>query len=97
MDRLLEENPHYYHCRHLGQLAACRVFLLDPAGPDGATCYHDEMLSRGLKLGEIELAPLDAGSGWRARFWGALFPIAPAGIQEDAQAVKIEPWPETRT
>ncbi len=74
LDRLLEENPHYDHCRHLGQLAACRVFLLDPAGPDGATCYHDEMLSRGLKLGEIKLAPLDSRSGWEARFRGHYSP-----------------------
>lgn len=40
LDRLLWENFHYDHCRRLGQLAACQVFLLDPAGPDGATCYH---------------------------------------------------------
>jgi hypothetical protein len=70
LDRLLAENPHYDHCRHLGQLAACRVFLLDPACPDGVTCYHDEMLARGLKLGEIKLAPLDSRSGWELRFRG---------------------------
>ena len=74
LERLLEENPHYDHCRHLGQLAPCRVFLLDPAGPDGATCYHDEMLARGRKLGEIKLAPLDSHSGWELRFRGRFLP-----------------------
>jgi hypothetical protein len=74
LERLLEENPHYDHCRHLGQLAACRVFLLDPAGPDGAACYHEGMLARGLKLGEIKLAPLDSRSGWESRFRGHFSP-----------------------
>jgi len=74
LERLLEENPHYDHCRHLGQLAPCLVFLLDPAGPDGATCYHDEMLARGRKLGEIKLAPLDSHSGWELRFRGRFLP-----------------------
>jgi hypothetical protein len=74
LERLLEENPHYDHCRHLGQLGACRVFLLDPAGPDGATGYHDEMLARGRKLGEIKLAPLDSRSGWESRFRGRFLP-----------------------
>jgi hypothetical protein len=76
LERLLEENPHYEHCRHLGQLGACRIFLLDPAGPDGAACYHDEMLARGRKLGEIKLAPLDSRSGWELRFPGHYSPLA---------------------
>jgi hypothetical protein len=77
LDRLLRENPHYDHCRHLGQLAACGVFLIDPAGRDGATCHNDEMLARGLKLGEIKLTPLDSRTGWESRFRGRFSPWRP--------------------
>ena len=74
LDRLLRENFHYDHCRRLGQLASCQVFSLDPSGPGGATAYNDEMLDRGLKLGDVKLAPLDSRSGWKRRLQGRFVP-----------------------
>lgn len=70
LDQLLRENFHYDHCRRLGQLAAPRVFLIDPTVADGAACYHAEMSARGLKLGDIKLVPLDSKCGWEQRFRG---------------------------
>jgi hypothetical protein len=74
LERMLRENFHYDHCRHLGQLAASRVFVLDQAGPDGAACYQEEMSNRGMKLGDIKLAPLDSRTGWERRFRGRFLP-----------------------
>ncbi len=74
LERSLMENPHYDHCRHIGQLGACRVFLLDPAGPDGTSVYYSEMIARGLKLGDVKLAPLDPRTGWESRFQGRFLP-----------------------
>jgi len=69
-----QENFHYNHCRNLGQLGRVGLFLIAPAdsvnGSRGAAVFQLEMLSRGLKLGDIKPAPLDARPGWEKRLQG---------------------------
>ncbi|MBN8459735.1 MAG: GH3 auxin-responsive promoter family protein [Verrucomicrobia bacterium] len=70
LDTALSDNFHYAHCRRLGQLAHSAVFWIDPAATSGAAVYQDVMLSRGMRAGDIKLAPLDASTGWGSRFSG---------------------------
>jgi len=47
------ENFHYTYCRRLGQLSEARVFHIDRDALSGETIFQREMLSHGLKLGDI--------------------------------------------
>lgn len=62
----LTENFHYGHCRRLGQLSQAREIQRECS----EAVFEREMLSRGLKAGDIEALPLDCKSGWVKRFRG---------------------------
>lgn len=66
----LAESFHYGHCRRLGQLAQARVFQIDHDSERAETVFEREMISRGLKAGDIKPLPLDCKSGWEHRFSG---------------------------
>ena len=66
----LAESFHYGDCRRLGQLSQARVFQIHHNSECARTVFEQEMLSRGLKAGDIKAAPLDSKSGWEQRFSG---------------------------
>jgi hypothetical protein len=74
--RELEEglvgNFHYAHCRRLGQLSHARLFVIeaDSASASAEAIYQGQMLSRGIKAGDIKPMPLDSHSGWERLFHG---------------------------
>jgi hypothetical protein len=74
LQRYLEEglaaNFHYTHCRRLGQLSEARVFQINRGALSSETVFHQEMLSRGIKPGDIKMGPLDYQSGWEQHFSG---------------------------
>ena len=72
-DSLEEElagNFHYAHCRRLGQLASARVFQIYRTASPPEACFQKEMLNRGIKPGDIKMAPVDSTPGWEQRFHG---------------------------
>jgi hypothetical protein len=66
----LAENFHYKHCRRLGQLSGARIFQIHRGSLSSETVFQHEMLSRGIKLGDIKMGALDRQSGWEQRFSG---------------------------
>jgi hypothetical protein len=66
----LADNFHYAHCRRLGQLSESRVFQIIRNGLSSETVFQQEMLSRGIKLGDIKMRALDYKSGWEQHFSG---------------------------
>lgn len=52
------------------QLARARVFQISHDSVSAEAIYEQEMLSRGLKAGDIKPVPLDCKSGWERRFIG---------------------------
>ena len=66
----LAENFHYTHCRRLGQLSGARIFQVRANGLSPQAVFEREMLSRGIKLGNIKMAALDRQSGWETHFSG---------------------------
>jgi hypothetical protein len=74
LQRNLEEglagNFHYAHCRRLGQLSESRVFQIIRNGLSSEAVFQQEMLSRGIKLGNIKMRALDYKSGWEQHFSG---------------------------
>jgi hypothetical protein len=70
LERELGENFHYTHCRRLGQLSGSRVFQIHRGAVSAEAVFQREMLSRGLKLGDIKMMPLDRQPGWEERFSG---------------------------
>ena len=66
----LAENFHYAHCRRLGQLSEARVFQIKRGALSAETIFQQEMLSRGIKLGDIKMVPLDHQPVWERHFSG---------------------------
>jgi hypothetical protein len=66
----LAENFHYDHCRRLGQLSPARIFHIQPDLASAEDVFVKEMLSRGLKAGDVKMVPLDRHPGWEKRFRG---------------------------
>jgi hypothetical protein len=66
----LAENFHYQHCRRLGQLAGARIFQINRGALSAEAVFHRQMLSRGIKLGDIKMGILDSQPGWEERFSG---------------------------
>ena len=62
LERALCENPHYRHCRNLGQLAAARVVPV-AAGAYGR--FAARLVEGGTRLGDVKPAALDSRDGWR--------------------------------
>jgi len=67
LDRRLRENPHYAHCRKLGQLQSSRVFRI--AGR-GFETFTSRLISEGKRLGDIKPTPLSRSAGWSKIFSG---------------------------
>lgn len=67
LDRRLAENPHYAHCRRMGQLGALTVVPLP--GPSGraTAIYQQVQLERGLGMGDIKPGVLVTTGGWKSR------------------------------
>ena len=61
LDAALRANPHYDHCRNLGQLAAARVVAVPPGAYQR---YAAWMQSTGMRLGDIKPASLTDRDGW---------------------------------
>jgi hypothetical protein len=55
----LEENPHYRHAVHLGQLAPAEIEVLDPQGEPGWQIYERRCLARGQRAGNIKPLSLE--------------------------------------
>jgi len=66
----LADNFHYAHCRRLGQLSESRIFQINRDALSAATVFQQEMLSRGIKLGNIKMGSLDGRPVWDQRFNG---------------------------
>jgi hypothetical protein len=66
----LAENFHYAHCRHLGQLCQARLFAVRQNTASAEEVFQRQMLSRGMKAGDIKPLPLDCHSGWERLFHG---------------------------
>lgn len=66
----LTANFHYQHCRHLGQLAPARLFLISATPTAAADIFLREMAARGQQAGAIKPSPLDNRFGWERQFPG---------------------------
>lgn len=64
LDGELNRNPHYAHCRRLGQLERPAVVTI--AG--GGLAAYQARCAREQRLGDIKPAVLDARTGWREWF-----------------------------
>ena len=62
LERALCANPHYRHCRNLGQLAAARVVPV-AAGAYGR--FAERLIQGGTRLGDIKPASLSGLADWR--------------------------------
>jgi hypothetical protein len=69
LDRRLSQNPHYAHCRRLGQLGAAIIVQLP--GPPGhaIAAYQRVQMERGLSMGDIKSVLLSTCGGWKKCFW----------------------------
>jgi hypothetical protein len=67
LDTALRANPHYDHCRRLGQLAAARVFVIRG---NAFAQYSAELARHGMRLGDIKPAALSRRTAWSAVFDG---------------------------
>jgi hypothetical protein len=70
LEKGLADNFHYAHCRRLGQLSESRIFQINRDALSAATVFQQEMLSRGIKLGNIKMGSLDGRPVWDQRFNG---------------------------
>ena len=61
LDAALRRNPHYDHCRNLGQLAAPRVVRV-PA--DAYARFAARLQGEGMRFGDIKPASLDGRDQW---------------------------------
>ncbi len=66
----LSKNFHYALCRRLRQLGKLRIFLIEDDTTSAAFAFQQEMMSRGVKVGDIKPVPLDNRTGWERRFNG---------------------------
>jgi hypothetical protein len=68
LDDALSANPHYRHCRRLGQLRPPAVFRI---ARDGHTAYVEREAAAGRRVGDVKAAALSAREGWSEHFGGA--------------------------
>ena len=67
VDVRLRENPHYAHCRALGQLGPVRVFRVER---DAYATFAAALVEEGRRLGDIKPTPLSKRADWSRRFEG---------------------------
>ncbi len=65
LDMDLRANPHYAHCRDLGQLGPLQLFRIR-SGADETFCAV--AASEGRKLGDVKPQSLSSGTNWRSHF-----------------------------
>jgi hypothetical protein len=68
LDEALSANPHYDHCRTLGQLARPGIFAIRG---NAFAQYAAELARSGRRLGDIKPAPLSRSSTWTSVFNGS--------------------------
>jgi hypothetical protein len=69
LDAALRANPHYDHCRALGQLGPARVFVIRDGGFEQ---YAAELTRTGRRLGDIKPTPLCRRTAvWTSAFQGS--------------------------
>ena len=75
LDALLRKNPHYAHCRDLGQLEPIRLFRI----ADGAyEQFVRHEISQGARMGDVKPVVLSKRTGWSNVFTGAFADTAPS-------------------
>ena len=67
LDRALRRNPHYSHCRDLGQLQPARIF---PVAKQGYEAFAKRLVSEGRRLGDIKPVLFSCAGGWSKMFLG---------------------------
>jgi hypothetical protein len=70
IDESLQESYHYNYARRLGQLGACRLFLIEP-NSDASHIYLSTCAAQGQRLGDIKTVALHAYQEWSYCFPGA--------------------------
>lgn len=65
----LRKNYHYNYCRHLGQIGASKVYLIDPQ-QNTSDVYLTTCVELGQRLGEIKQTSLHPYLHWSKRFQG---------------------------
>jgi hypothetical protein len=68
LDMALRANPHYDHCRMVGQLAPAGIFLIRG---NAFEQYSAACSRRGLRLGDIKPTPLSCSEIWSSVFHGS--------------------------
>ena len=67
LDKALCANPHYAHCRRIGQLKEVRVFRIQG---DSSAAYLQRCIGLGQRAGTIKLVKLHRTPGWEHWFQG---------------------------
>jgi hypothetical protein len=65
LDEALCANPHYAHCRRLGQLGPARVSLV---WGDAYAAYVERRSSQGCRIGDLKPVALDSANDWASTF-----------------------------
>jgi hypothetical protein len=68
----LMQNFHYAHCRRLGQLGPAGLFQISRKTSSPEAVFQQVMVSRGVKLGDVKMVPLDSHTEWAHLFSGRL-------------------------
>lgn len=71
IDEAMQASYHYEYARRLGQLAACRLFVI-ASECDASHTYLTVCAGLGQRLGDIKPAALHAYQGWAREFAGRL-------------------------
>lgn len=71
VDEALCRNPHYRHCREIGQLERVAVFHITG---DAHIAFLDAETENGRRLGNIKPTCLSPRRGWESRFAGGYLP-----------------------
>jgi len=69
IEKALQASYHYEYARRLGQLARCRLFLIDSAS-DAAHTYLSVCTGLGQRLGDVKPTALHPYQGWSRQFAG---------------------------
>jgi hypothetical protein len=69
MEGELLRNPHYEHCRRLGQLEALQIFRITQ---NGAADYLRREIAEGMRMGDVKPMALSKKEGWGVWFSGRL-------------------------
>ncbi len=72
VDEAMQASYHYEYARRLGQLAACRLFVIAPEC-DASHIYLMVCASQGQRLGDIKPTALHAYQGWAREFTGKVY------------------------